>query len=36
MGEQTVVALAYAATYGLVIWYAIRLQLRYRRLNRQD
>lgn len=36
MGEHTVVALAYIATYGLVLWYAIRLYLRYRRLNRLD
>jgi hypothetical protein len=36
MGEDTVVALAYGVTYGLIVWFAIRLQLRYRRLARTD
>lgn len=36
MGEDTVVVLAYGATYSLILWYAIRLVLRYRRLIRRD
>lgn len=36
IGEDTVVALAYAATYGLILWFALRIHLRYRRLARQD
>lgn len=36
MGEDTVVGLAYATTYGLILWYAIRLHLRSRRLTRRD
>lgn len=35
-GEDTVVALAYGATYGLILWFALRLNLRYRRLAKED
>lgn len=36
IGEDTVVALAYGATYGLILWFAIRLNVRYRRLVKRD
>ena len=36
MSEDTVVALAYGVTYGMIVWFAIRIQLRYRRLARTD
>jgi hypothetical protein len=35
MSEGAVVGLAYAVTYGLVVWYSARLYLRYRRLSRR-
>jgi hypothetical protein len=36
ISEDAVVALAYGVTYGLIIWYALRLHFRYRRLTRRD
>jgi hypothetical protein len=35
MGEAAVVNLAFLSTFGIIIWYATRLQLRYRRLTRE-
>ena len=36
IGEDAVVAMAYAVTYGLIVWYALRLRFRYRRLTKRD
>lgn len=35
MSEDAVVTLAYSVTYGVIAWYALRLHLRYRRLQRR-
>ena len=35
MGEAAVVNLAFLVTFGILGWYAARLQLRYRRLTRE-
>ena len=35
MGEAAVVNLAFLSTFAIIIWYATRLQLRYRRLTRE-
>jgi hypothetical protein len=35
MSEDAVVTLAYSVTYGIVLWYAVRLHFRHRRLNRR-
>jgi hypothetical protein len=35
MSETAVVTLAYAVTYGLIVWYAARLHFRHRRLTRR-
>jgi hypothetical protein len=36
MSEDAVVTLAYSVTYGIVLWYAVRLHFRHRRLTRRD
>ena len=35
MGEAAVVNLAFIVTFGIILWYATRLHLRYRRLTRE-
>ncbi len=35
MGEAAVVNLAFLVTFGIILWYAARLHLRYRRLTRE-
>lgn len=35
MDEAAVVNLAFLSTFGIIAWYAARLQLRYRRLTRE-
>lgn len=35
MGETAVVNLAFLVTFGIIAWYTVRLQLRYRRLTRE-
>ena len=35
MGEAAVVNLAFIVTFGIILWYAARLQLRQRRLARE-
>ena len=35
MGEAVVVNVAFTVTFGIILWYAARLHLRYRRLTRE-
>jgi CcmD family protein len=35
MGEAAVVNLAFAMTFGIIVWYAARLHFRHRRLSRE-
>ena len=35
MGEAAVVNLAFVVTFGIILWYAVRLHFRHRRLIRE-
>ena len=35
MGEASVVNLAFAVTFGIILWYATRMHFRHRRLTRE-